>query len=183
MAGQDPSRFDYLFEPVDGDTESAADGDAGVIVDAPVRSRPKRQWSWLAVVVATILGAGVGLTALWSGPVDAVQAPSDVTTTAPPPVSTSRAVVAPASEGIPPPTPAPEPTVDVVPLPEAEPAPQPAPPSAAPAAPPAPAVRPPTPVVRSPMSVSPEPRPAFPNQQVPDGDGGRGGLLGGGGLL
>jgi hypothetical protein len=42
----------------------------------------------------------------------------------------------------------------------------------------------PTPATRAPMSVQPEPRPAFPNQDLPElGDDDRGGLLGGGGLL
>lgn len=187
MAGDDPSRFDYLFEPIDGDTESAADGDIEAIVVVPVRSGKNRRWSWLAVVAAAIVGVGIGLIALWSSPVEAVQVPSSVTTLAPPgPVATSSPVVAPASGSVPlpppapPPPPAPEPTVSIVPEPEPEP--RQAPP-AAPSTSAAPAARPPTPTVRSPMSVSPVPRPAFPDQQIPDGDGPRGGLLGGGGLL
>lgn len=39
------------------------------------------------------------------------------------------------------------------------------------------------PTTRAPISVAPETRPAFPNQTPPTGGNGRGGLLGGGGLL
>jgi hypothetical protein len=59
------------------------------------------------------------------------------------------------------------------------------PPPPQPSAPPPPSSRPetrqaPSPTLRAPISVSPEPRPAFPNQHLPDNDndGGRGGLLG-----
>jgi hypothetical protein len=175
MAGGEPSRFDYLFEPTDGDVESAGNGDAQVTAS-------RRSKSALALLAAVVLGAGLGAGLVWSGPADAIEKPRRVTTTAPPqPTPTSSPVVE---------SPSPEPPPESVIITN-EPAPPPPPtvtPSAQPQLPPPtsqtlPPTKAPTPSVRAPLSVSPEPRPAFPNQTPGNGTDDRGLLPGLGGLL
>ncbi|MDT5315712.1 MAG: hypothetical protein QOE74_4732 [Mycobacterium sp.] len=174
MAGHDPSRFDYLFEPIDGDLESVGDGDAQVAIEA------SRRWPSLAVVAAVVLGAGLGMVVLWPRPADAVGTPTGLTTTTKPvPAPRASSIV-----GSPSPVPSFDPATTVAPMPvvpSAEPPLQPQP-TTSPAPEPRrmPAA---SPSVRAPMSVSPQPRPAFPNQHPGAGSDGRGGLLGLGGLL
>jgi hypothetical protein len=193
VGGQDPShRFDYLFEPIDGETTTttalpAVRSAVAVQSDGAVESAPRARRWWPVPVMAVIvaLAGAVVLILMWPGRGDVVPAPAP--SVPPTPVVTSTPVVAsptePTAEPVPPPVPPQEATTKVatepvlVPLPAAPSAPPAAPPSSRPATPPAP-------TVRSPISVSPEPRPAFPNQRPPEGDQGPGGLLPGlGGLL
>jgi hypothetical protein len=183
MAGRDPSRFDYLFEPIDGDLESV--GTVDVRVTASRRPRFP-----LLLAAAVVLGAGLGAGLVSPGPADAVETPLTGPTTAPArPALTVSPVVkspppAPVAEPEPPPAPPPPEPPPVAPsaasVPSASRAPEPstAPePSKAPEPSRVPA---PTPTVRAPLSVSPVPRPAFPNQKPVEGsDDGGGGLLGG----
>lgn len=180
MAGGDPSRFDYLFEPIDGDLESVA------TVDVPVTAS-RRPRSPLLLAAAVVLGAGLGAGLVSPGPADAVEAPLRGPTTAParPVLTVSPVVESPPPTAEPPPPAPPPVTPSARPQPSASAAPE---PSAAPqpsAAPEPSSVPAPTPTVRAPLSVSPVPRPAFPNQKPVEGsDDGGGGLLGGlGGLL
>jgi hypothetical protein len=116
----------------------------------------------------------------WPGPGDVAPGPSGSTTHfVTTPIVTSVPVVEAPPEFVAPP----EVTANVM----QEPAPVSVapPPPPQPSAPPPPSSRPetrqaPSPTLRAPISVSPEPRPAFPNQHLPDNDndGGRGGLLG-----
>jgi hypothetical protein len=107
----------------------------------------------------------------WPGPGDVAPGPRESTThLVPNPIVTTIPVVGAAPEFVAPP----EVTANVM---------EPAPVSAAPPPPSSssPETRQaPSPTLRAPISVSPEPRPAFPNQHLPDNnnDGGRGGLLG-----
>jgi hypothetical protein len=167
MAGRDPSPFDYLFDS--GDAEADGVGD-----DAPVRdvAPPGRSWSSVAVVVAFVIGVGLGVVILWPRTADAVQTPTAVTTTAPAaPATTPSAVVPPP---LPPPLPEATAIEEQAPPPVEAPKVQAPPTSAAPAR----KTPAPTPTVRAPISVSPAPRPAFPNQHPDPGSDGHGGLLG-----
>jgi hypothetical protein len=176
MAGHDRSdRFEYLFDPIAGDTTATT-------TEAPVVSEPQspsRRWSLLLLAAAMVAGAGVGCMLLWPGPVDAVKAPPDSPAPRPSPSPVMTRAVEPPT--VPTPGPSSPKLTSVAPAPRQAPAPQPRPPTAS-----LPSRRPPPPqpTVRAPISVSPAPRPAFPNQNPKTGGGGpRGGLLGGGGLL
>jgi hypothetical protein len=187
MVGAEPSRFDYLFEPLDDGGVAGADGDvrSDDVVDAMPDRGLNRSWSLLALVItATVAGACIGAAILSWRPADAGQTPIDRTSTAPaPPLLTNTPTVE-----APPPAPPPEvvstaeqmrPAISST-LPAAPPALPPPLVSATPEPTKAPAS---TPIVRTPMSVSPEPRPAFPNQHPETGSSGHGGLLGLGGRL
>ena len=181
MGAHDTShRFDYLFEPVDGETTTAAVPAEESVAALESAAHSRRWWPLPVVAISAVLVGAVVLFLRWSGPADVVPDPSQsVPTPVPTPIVTSAPVVQSALE----PAPAPLPPPEAVP-PQAVPpqAPPPAP-SVAPAPAPAPAPTraetPPAPSIRPPISVSPEPRPAFPNQRPPEGDQGRGGLLGG----
>jgi hypothetical protein len=184
MVGRDPSRFDYLFEPLDGGGVGVADDDVPrSAVPAPELAKPRRSLPSLMLIMATVAGACLGAAILLSRPADAGQAPTEATTPAP---TTVVVTSAPTVES---PPPAPVPVVAVTPLatPSQLPAPVrdelPPPPPPPPTTPEPTRVADRTPAVRAPMSVSPKPRPAFPNQRPGTGSNGRGGLLGLGGLL
>src|SRR6059058_3807883 len=98
MAGRDPSRFDYLFEPIDGDLESV--GTEAVRVTASPRPRPRFP---ILLAAGVVLGAGLGAGLVSPGPADAGETPLSGITTAPsqPAVTASPVVESP------PPVPAP----------------------------------------------------------------------------
>lgn len=190
MGAQDPShRFDYLFEPVDGETTTTAlqAGESVVAVgsESAGESAPHARRRWplpVMAIIAALVGAVV-LFLRFSGPADVVPGPSQsVQPPTPTPIVTSAPVVESALE----PAPAPLPPPEVLPSQattkvRTEPVLVPPPaPSVAPSVAPAPtrSETPPAPSVRPPISVSPEPRPAFPNQHPPASDQGPGGLLG-----
>jgi hypothetical protein len=212
MRGQHPTqRFDYLFEPLDGDEidDHADENEADVTNGAHRRGRSGPSKVLLgAVTLAAVTGTTATVLLLTRS--DSVEPASSVTT----PDTTSRpapaplfpdtpplAVTVPAAEPPAPPPAAPvttavvaspevaPPPVAVVPTPEVTAAVAPDP-----STPPQPSVTAdqpevtvvnPAPATRAPMSVQPEPRQAFPNQPAPEhgDDRPRGGLLGGGGLL
>jgi hypothetical protein len=159
-------RFAYLFEPIDA--EATAEVPAA-------ESVPHRRRWWPVPIVAVMVGLAGAVVVIqsWPGPGDVPPGPSGSTThLVPNPIVTTIPVVGAAPEFVAPP----EVTANVM---------EPAPVSAAP--PPSSSSSPetrqaPSPTLRAPISVSPEPRPAFPNQHLPDNDnnndGGRGGLLG-----
>jgi len=163
------TRFDYLFERIAAETT-----DEIPAVEAVVSGPRARRW-WPVPVIAVVIQS-------WPGAGDAAPGPSGSTThLVPTPIVTSVPVV----EALPELGSPPEVTANV----RLEPAPVSVapPPPPQPSAPPPPSSRPETrqatpPTLRAPISVSPEPRPAFPNQHLPnndnDNDGGRGGLLG-----
>lgn len=158
-------RFDYLFEPID------AEPTAGVPIVESV-SRARRWWPVPVLAAMVALAGAVVMIQSWPG--DVAPGPSGSTThLLPTPIVTSVPVIEAPPEFVAPP----EVTAKVVlePAPVSAPSPPAPPPSSKPEAREAPA-----PTVRSPNSVSPEPRPAFPNQHVPDNDDGGpgGGLLG-----
>jgi hypothetical protein len=168
------TRFDYLFERIAAETTDEIPAVESV-VPAP---RPRRWWPVPLIAVMAGLAGAVVVIQSWPGSGDDVPGPSaPVTHLAPTPiVSTVPVVEAPPAFVAPP-----EMTANVrgpAPLSVPQPSSAPLPPSQLP--PPPPSVRPePSPILRSPNSVSPQPRPAFPNQNVPDNDDGRpGGLLG-----
>ena len=176
MGVQDTTdRFAYLFEPIDAETTA----------EVPVAETvPHRRRWWPVPVVAVMVGLAGAVVVIqsWPGAGDVAPGPSGSTThLVPTPIVTSVPVV----EALPELGSPPEVTANV----RLEPAPVSVapPPPPQPSAPPPPSSRPETrqatpPTLRAPISVSPEPRPAFPNQHLPnndnDNDGGRGGLLG-----
>ncbi|WP_029117048.1 hypothetical protein [Mycobacterium sp. URHB0044] len=185
MGAHDTShRFDYLFEPVDGETTTAAVPAEGSVVAPESEKAARRWWPLPVVAISAVLVGAVVLFLRWSGPADVVPDPSQsVPTPVPTPIVTNAPVVESALEPAPAPPPPPEAvpsqaTTKVRTAPVLIPPPA---PSQAPSAAPAPtrAETSPAPSVRPPISVSPEPRPAFPNQHPPEGDPSRGGLLGG----
>jgi hypothetical protein len=182
VADQDPSeRFDYLFEPLDGETTTATEVPVVESVVAAETAHRARRWWPLPVIAVVVALIGVVVLILWRpGPVDvAPSVDSSATQSTPTPIVTSAPVIEAPPELTPAPVPPPEETTTVVPEPAPVPVPAPSPPPSRPDTRQAP-----TPTLRPPISVSPEPRPAFPNQHPPDGDQGRGGLLPGlGGLL
>jgi hypothetical protein len=173
------TRFDYLFERIAAETTDEFPA-VEAVVSAP---RARRWWPMPVVAVMAGLAGAVVVIQSWPGAGDDVPGPSaPVTHLAPTPiVSTVPVVEAPAELVAPPEAP---PVVEASPAVEPAPVVEASPVVPQPVAPPPPSSNPeprqaPTPT-RSPNSVSPEPRPAFPNQHVPDNDndGGRGGLLG-----
>ncbi|MCU1699704.1 MAG: hypothetical protein JWR34_5767 [Mycobacterium sp.] len=175
MGVQDTTdRFAYLFEPIDAEPTAE---------DHAAESVPHRRRWWPVPIVAVMVGLAGAVVVIqsWPGPRDVAPDPSGSTThVVPNPIVTTIPVVGAAPEFVAPP----EVTANVMdPVPvSVTPPPQPQP-----SAPPSPSSRPetgqaPSPTLRAPISVSPEPRPAFPNQHLPDNDnnndGGRGGLLG-----
>jgi hypothetical protein len=161
-------RFGYLFEPIDAEpmTELPA---------AEPVPRARRWWPLPVVAVMVALAGAVAVIQSWPG--DVAPGPSGSTThLVPTPIVTSVPVTEAPAFVAPPEVTAKvvlEPAQVSVPVPSPSPPPLAPPPSSKPEAREAPA-----PTVRSPNSVSPEPRPAFPNQHVPDNeDGGPGGGL------
>jgi hypothetical protein len=184
MSGeQDASgRFDYLFEPLDGEVATTDDDVAASthMPDDRRSSTPARRIGIVAVIAAAVATIAVAALLLLflnrAEPADQVD-PS-VSTSSPSPV----APIATAEPAVEPPPP--ELTASAVETPDTtaifEPPfqPQPVPTSAN--TPTMPAAPPPT--VRAPISVEPQTHPPFPNQQ-PSRDGNQpGGLLPGGGL-
>jgi hypothetical protein len=171
-----PSRFDYLFEPLD---------DADVAIDDTVdEPRPAKQQpatdrrapgatsiALAAFIIATVAGAGGVIMLLLQRPEPPgrLNTPSDPT-----PLSTVQprapvpTVVAPPPAVNPSIVPVPERTVYVTPPP-----PQPRPDV------PPPGREPAVDVTRAPISVQPEPRTPFPNENQGDGQQEEEGLLGG----
>ncbi|MDT5336053.1 MAG: hypothetical protein QOD90_1558, partial [Mycobacterium sp.] len=88
MAGRDPSRFDYLFEPIDGDLEGV--GTEAVRVTVPTLPRPRFP---VLLAAAVVLGAGLGAGLVSPGPADAVETPLSGTTTVPSRPATTAAPV------------------------------------------------------------------------------------------
>ena len=183
MGDEDSSgRFDYLFEPIAGETTTtelpAVDAVDDVVAE---RTRTRRWWPLLTVATVAAVAIVAGLILWWPDPVDAVRSPAATTTEpSPAPVVTSATLVEAPPESPPPPDPSPELTTPPVPGP----APAPQPPLPTPQPVPSPSNKsdggqPPASIERSPMSVSPEPRPAFPEQHPPGNNKGSGG----GGLL
>jgi hypothetical protein len=184
-------RFDYLFEPIGGETTTTGVPVIDVVDTVVVEpSSSRRWWPWLIVAAMAVATMIAELIVWWPHSVDAVPSPA-ATTTRPslaPVVTTAPFVEAP-PEFLPPSAPLPELTTVAQP-PEPAPAPQALPqpvsqPQPAASLSPSPSTKPeargtPVPIERAPMSVSPEPRPAFPNQHPPDNDNGGhgGGLLG-----
>jgi hypothetical protein len=166
-------RFGYLFEPID----AAPTAEVPAAETVPHR----RRW-WPVPMVAVMVGLAGAVVVIqsWPGPGNVAPGPSESTThLVPTPIVTSVPVVEAPPEFVAPP----EVTANVM----QEPAPVSVapPPPPQPSAPPPPSSRPetrqaPSPTLRAPISIGPEPRPAFPNQHLPDNDndGGRGGLLG-----
>ncbi|MCP9272232.1 hypothetical protein [Mycolicibacterium arenosum] len=188
MAGPHPGEargeFEYLFEPVAGDTTTTEVPVEGPVADESAGDRRGRSVGLLAV--AAVAGVAIGVVLMWPDPGPTGPVP-ETSSTRPTPaqVSTGQPVAE-----TPPPAPAPPPDAPVptaVPVTTAVPAnprttaavstptPTPAPPQSRQA---------PTPSLRTPISVSPSSRVPFPNQQAPaPGDTPPGGLLGGGGIL
>lgn len=176
------TRFDYLFERIAAETTDEIPAVEAVVSG----SRARRRWPVPVIAVMAGLAGAVVVIQLWPGSGDDVPGPSaPVTHLAPTPiVSTVPVVGAPLVVEAPPEAP---PVVEAPPLVTANFV-VPPPVAVAPPLPPPPPSSMPetgaasTPILRAPMSVSPEPRPAFPNQNVPDNDNdndrGRGGLLG-----
>lgn len=183
MGGQDPShRFDYLFEPLDGETTTRTTAIPAVrsvaAGEVAGHRRPRTRRWWPLPVMAVVVGViGAVVLVSWR-PAPADVAPIPVSTAPHPtatPVVTSVPVVEAPPEPAPVPEPAPPPAATTVVQ-----APVTMPPATAPTPTPAPDSRQaPTPTLRPPISVSPEPRQPFPNQHPPASDQDRGGLLGG----
>ncbi|HEX2400864.1 MAG TPA: hypothetical protein VHJ79_12915 [Mycobacterium sp.] len=189
LRGELPSRFDYLFEPLEADEP---DGNGG---DAPpeILLRPEEDNRWsnrmvlAGVVLATLAAAAAMAIVLLqrARPADQIVTPSDATspaTATSPPMSTSMPTTTTAPVPVLPATlsTAPARTPEQTPtVQRQQPAVQPAPTTIA-SEPPAP--MPPPPTTRAPISVSPETRAPFPNHTPPrnnDQRSGGGGLLGG----
>jgi hypothetical protein len=172
------TRFDYLFERIAAETTDE------IPVIAPVR-RARRWWPFPVVAAVVGVAGAVVVVQSWPGPVEVSPGSTGTETrlTATPIVSTAPVLEAPpvlATRPEAPPAVEPEPVVEAPPVVPIALAPEPAPPPPPPSSMPEPRQAA-TPVLRAPMSVSPEPRTAFPNQNVPDNDNnnrGRGGLLG-----
>ena len=176
MGVQDTTdRFAYLFEPIDAEPTA----------EAPVAENVPhgRRW-WPVPIVAVMVGLAGAVVVIqsWPGAGDVAPGPSGSPThLVPTPIVTSVPVVEAPAEFVAPPKvtanvmlePA---LVSVAPPPPPQPSAPPSPSSGAETG------QAPSPTLRAPISVSPEPRPAFPNQHLPDNDnnndGGRGGLLG-----
>jgi hypothetical protein len=170
------TRFDYLFERIAAETTD----EIPAVEEVASVPRARRWWPVPVIAVMAGLAGAVVVIQSWPGSGDDLPGPSaPVTHLAPTPIVSSVPVV--------------EAPAEFVPLPEAPPVVEastavtanvmePPPVAAAPPPPPSsePETRQPSTPTRSPNSVSPEPRPAFPNQHVPDNDKdeGRGGLLG-----
>jgi hypothetical protein len=181
MAGDHPSdQFEYLFDPIAGDTTTTEDSVAFPEAVEPTPRRRRRPL--LILAAATVAGAVLGLTVvqLWPKRVEAGTTPDPpATRPAAPPVTTSESVELTTAEPAPASEPEPEPEPELGVTVESSP---PAPPPSS-VAPSEPAPRPaPSPTLRTPISVSPEPRPAFPNQPGGNGKPPEGGLLPGLGL-
>ncbi|MGH3674895.1 MAG: hypothetical protein ACRDU5_03990 [Mycobacterium sp.] len=173
----DPSRFDYLFEPlVDDDAADDDTVDDGRPAQGPPdtdRQRPgATRIALAAFIIATVAGAGGIIVLLLQRPepADDLDTPIDRTppTTAQPNAPTP-SVLAPPPMVTPPAIPMPERTVYITP----QPPPQPDAPTTG--------RDPGVPVTRAPISVQPEPRTPFPNENQGDSreqeEGG--GMLGG----
>jgi len=202
-AGKTPThRFDYLFEPLDGeDIDEDNYEDEPIVTHGAHRRRVARPSKVLLGIIAVAVAAGTTATFMLVNRPDAVE-PASSNTSDEAPVQTPPALFPPAVPAAvtpaqvpaaPPPLPPPAapPVVEapavppprtraVVEAPIVAPAVVPSPvPEATP-----PIEEVPAPATRLPISVEPEPRPAFPDQIPPEGgDRSRGGLLGGGGLL
>jgi hypothetical protein len=170
LRGELPSRFDYLFEPLEADEPAGDGGDA----PSEILSRPEEDNRWsnrmvlAGVVLATLAAAAAMAIALLqpARPADHIVTPSDATspatTTSPamstpmPTTTTAPVPVLPATVStVPARTPAPTPTVQ-----RQQPPVQPAPTTIASES----AAPMPPPTTRAPISVSPETRAPFPNQ-------------------
>jgi hypothetical protein len=174
----EPSRFDYLFEPLDDDDAAADTDDDGQPTgdrSGTDRRRPGATIiSLAAFIIATVAGVWGVITLLLPRPepVDNLNTPSDPTPLStvqvsvptpavlapPPPAVTPRRVAPPAR------------TVYITPRPQ-----QPPPRPAAPTQGREPEVG----VTRAPISVQPEPRTPFPNENSGDSNQEDGGILGG----
>ena len=213
MLGEGPTqRFDYLFEPLDGDAFNEDvdhhDGDA----EFDDRRRWSTPWQTKIAIAAVITATAVATVAMvmlllrseTTVPVEVSTATTSVRPTPGAPVmplfpdSPPPAAVPPGPPAAEPPAPLPSAAATRAPAPQpvttaivadsqltdvrATPPPPPAQPTLAPGTEMTRVA--PAPATRSPMSVQPEPRQAFPGQAPPEGgDRPRGGLLGGGGLL
>lgn len=176
-------RFDYLFEPVEGD--ESADGGDDQSPEAPAQPEDDNRWSnrivLTGVVLATLaVAAAMAIVLLQPArPARQPVIPSDST-----PLSTVMSTQMPMPTTTAPPVPVAPTTVSPstvrtsVATPTVEPPRPPAPPPATIASEP-PGPMPPPPTTRAPISVSPETRAPFPNQTPPRNNDQRGGLLGG----
>ncbi|PXX11296.1 hypothetical protein C8E89_103385 [Mycolicibacterium moriokaense] len=195
MLGEDLSgRFDYLFEPLDVD-ESAGNGD-DADPHVPEQSDDDNRWfrrivltgvvlATLAVAAATVilLLQPAQPSQLTVTPIDATSSSAPVSTAISPTASPALSISMPTTTAQPVPVLPATVSAPAVQTSTARPIVEPQrPPGQEPttvASEPAHAPMPPAPTTRAPISVSPESRPPFPDQNPPQDNNQRGGLLGG----